>query len=164
MAIASLRSIFALKPPLTHCSAAPLPARSPFLMRWRPVSAAAMAPRPTSIGVVMTKAVVRFPRSTAFPLCRSQNGHRIAFVAGTFPIQQCFSGAGPTGWTPPITMHSILRGLLSESYHSALEVLSQSGQSGSTTRTRVWLPPTLDPRDECAIAAGACPPLEIRVP
>ena len=51
--MASLRSIFALKPPLTHCSAAFLPPSNPLRTSDRPAIAAAMAPTPMMIGVDM---------------------------------------------------------------------------------------------------------------
>ena len=53
MAIASLRSILALKPPFTHSSAAPLPANSPRRMSDLPKIAAVIAPIPIMTGVVM---------------------------------------------------------------------------------------------------------------
>src|ERR1700753_4027312 len=48
---ASFLSIFALKPPLAHSWAAPLPPRIPLLTRERPAIAAAIAPTPRIIGV-----------------------------------------------------------------------------------------------------------------
>lgn len=51
MARASFLSILALKPPLAHSWAAPLPPIIPLLMRVRPAMAAAMAPTPRMIGV-----------------------------------------------------------------------------------------------------------------
>ena len=55
MAIASLRSILALKPPFTHSSAAPLPANSPRRMSDLPTIAAVIAPIPIMKGVAMPK-------------------------------------------------------------------------------------------------------------
>ena len=49
--MASFRSIFALKPPLTHCSAAFFPPNKPLRTSERPAIAAAMAPTPMMIGV-----------------------------------------------------------------------------------------------------------------
>ena len=48
---ASFRSILALKPPLAHSWAAPLPPMTPLLKRVRPAMAAAIAPTPRMIGV-----------------------------------------------------------------------------------------------------------------
>jgi hypothetical protein len=53
MAMASLRSIFALKPPFAHCSPIPLPPKKPLLRSCRPATAAIMAPIPMTIGVAM---------------------------------------------------------------------------------------------------------------
>ena len=58
MAIASLRSILALKPPFTHSSAAPLPANSPRRMNDLPTIAAVTAPIPIMMGVAMLKSLV----------------------------------------------------------------------------------------------------------
>ena len=53
MARASFLSILALKPPLAHSWAAPLPPIIPLLMRVRPAMAAAIAPTPKIIGVAI---------------------------------------------------------------------------------------------------------------
>ena len=53
IARASFRSIFALKPPLTHCSAAFFPPKRPLRMSERPATAAAIAPKPMMMGVDM---------------------------------------------------------------------------------------------------------------
>ena len=55
MAIASLRSILALKPPFTHPSAAPLLANNPRRMNDLPTIAAVTAPIPIMKGVAMPK-------------------------------------------------------------------------------------------------------------
>jgi hypothetical protein len=78
IAIASLRSIFALKPPLTHCSAAPFPTKRPFLIRCRPVRAAATAPKPIIIGVAMLVTKTRKKRQSA--TCRSLSDSRTSEV------------------------------------------------------------------------------------
>lgn len=57
MAIASLRSILALKPPFTHSCAAPLPANSPCRMIDLPKIAAVTAPTPMMMGVAMSKSL-----------------------------------------------------------------------------------------------------------
>jgi len=54
IAIASLRSIFALKPPFTNCSAPFLPTNMPCLIRERPKTAAAIALTPRMTGVAMS--------------------------------------------------------------------------------------------------------------
>ena len=59
MAIASLRSIFALKPPFAHSSAAPLPANNPRRMSDLPTIAAVTAPIPIMMGVAMPKSLGR---------------------------------------------------------------------------------------------------------
>ena len=53
-AIASLQSIFALKPPFTHWSGARFPI-TPLRMRCRPTRAAVIAPTPTITGVAIDK-------------------------------------------------------------------------------------------------------------
>ena len=58
MAIASLRSILALKPPFTHPSAAPLPANSPRRMRDLPTIAAVTAPIPIMKGEAIAVALL----------------------------------------------------------------------------------------------------------
>ena len=57
MAIASLRSILTLKPPLTHCCAAPLPENSPRCTSDLPTIAAVTAPIPIMNGVAMLKSL-----------------------------------------------------------------------------------------------------------
>lgn len=52
---ASVLSILALKPPLAHSRAAPLPPIIPLLTRVRPAMAAAIAPTPRMIGVDIWK-------------------------------------------------------------------------------------------------------------
>jgi len=52
---ASFLSILALKPPLAHSWAAPLPPSIPLLMSVRPAMAAAIAPTPRMIGVDIWK-------------------------------------------------------------------------------------------------------------
>ena len=63
VAIASLRSILALKPPFTHSSAAPLPENSPRRKNDLPTIAAVIAPIPIMMGADMTESLKSAGRS-----------------------------------------------------------------------------------------------------